>query len=69
MSVHYEVAREATRLERVARKRGRASILRCALSRWKDGVTVQRTEREIEERIQEKKKEVDAWLAAIGTGS
>ena len=60
---HYKVSKELSRLERIAMKRARASAMRSALAGWRDASAVQRTEREIDERVQAQKREISKWLA------
>ena len=62
LAKHYEKSKEVPRLERIAMKRARASTLRSAIARWRDASAIQRTEREIDERVQEQKREISMWL-------
>jgi len=59
---HCKVSKELSRLERIAAERARASAMRSALAGWRDAAAVQRTEREIDKRVQEKKREISLWL-------
>ena len=59
---HYKVSKELSRLERIAMKRARASAKRSALAGWRDASALQRTEREIDERVQAQKREISKWL-------
>ena len=62
LAQHYKVSKELSRLERIAMKRSRASAMRSALAGWRDASTLQRTEREIDERVQTQKREISKWL-------
>ena len=62
LAQYYKVSKELSRLERIARKRARASAMRSALAGWRDASALQRTEREIDERVQAQKREISKWL-------
>mmetsp|Transcript_1119 Transcript_1119/g.3159 ORF Transcript_1119/g.3159 Transcript_1119/m.3159 type:complete len:553 (+) Transcript_1119:3068-4726(+) len=62
LAQHYQTSKDRSRLERIARKRARAQVLRSALAGWKVASVLHRTEREIDERVQEKKREIARWL-------
>ena len=64
-AAYYQVARQSERIGRIAWKRGRSSLLRWSLSRWKAASESQKMERELEERVQEKKAEVERWLRTM----